>query len=62
MGLLWRGSTNRRTKPLGKLLTIGIIRSCRDLETGGSFSNIQDVIAKINKTSEEIQMEIDDVS
>ena len=31
------------------------------MESGGVYSNIQDVIAKINKTSEEIQMEIDEV-
>ena len=31
------------------------------MESGGQFSNIQDVIAQVNKTSEDIQIEIDEV-
>lgn len=31
------------------------------MESGGAFSNIQDVIANVNKTSENIQMDIDEV-
>jgi hypothetical protein len=32
------------------------------MESGGALGNIQDVIAEVNKQSEEIQMEIDEVS
>eukprot|EP00347_Sterkiella_histriomuscorum_P000833 403374341 len=31
------------------------------MESGGAFSNIQDVIANVNKTSENIQMDIDEL-
>lgn len=31
------------------------------MESGGVYGNIQDVISKVNKTSEDIQMEIDEV-
>ncbi|CDW84213.1 UNKNOWN [Stylonychia lemnae] len=32
-----------------------------DMESGGTYGNIQEVIANVNKTSEDIQMEIDEV-
>ena len=57
---MWSDSNSRRTKRSGKLLTF--ITNSRDMESGGTFSNIQDVISKINKSGEEIRMEIDDVS
>ncbi len=34
----------------------------RDMESGGTGGNIQEVIAKVNQNSEDIQMEIDEVN